>query len=412
MRKFLKIFLPIFTLLAGVAICVSLIMNRTPPKRSQMTAKAPLVEVVVVNPTDESIRVTTRGTVVAAKEISLKAEVSGRTEGLSRSFVEGGRFGKGETILRVDARNYKNDLRQAEAQRAQAQAELEIEEGRQAVAKKEWELFADEVSQEEINRNLALRQPQWDQAQSKLLAAESAVDKAMIDLQRTTVRSPFNAIVVTKDVDDGQYITTQTEIATLVGTDEYWIQVSLPVSKLNKLRIPDLSKKGANAVVSHEGSHGIVTRKIGFLSRLLGDLDPEGRLARLVVSVPDPLNLKKKLKDRGLPLLLGAYVQVEIDGETLEGVYRVPDKAVREGDRVWVLSNEEQLEIRSIEIAWSYADEVLVSKGLNPGDRVITSPISNAMPGMTLRTENTLRKTSSDSPPASQPASEKHRGSL
>jgi multidrug efflux pump subunit AcrA (membrane-fusion protein) len=127
----------------------------------------------------------------------------------------------------------------------------------------------------------------------------------------------------------------------------------------------------------------------GRLVRLLGDLDPVGRMARVLVEIEDPLGLKDKKKPDRLPLMLGAYVRVEIEGRRAEEVFRVPRTAIREGDQVWIANEEDRLEARPVEVFWRSKDTVLIRNGLREGDRVIANSIPLPIPNMKLRVEGT-----------------------
>jgi len=88
-----------------------------------------------------------------------------------------------------------------------------------------------------------------------------------------------------------------------------------------------------------------------------------------------------------LPLLVGAYVHVEIQGRSDQDLIEIPRIALREGQQVWVLDGDDHLEIRDVHIAWRREESVLLSDGLSTGDRLITSRLSPAVQGMELRAE-------------------------
>jgi len=118
--------------------------------------------------------------------------------------------------------------------------------------------------------------------------------------------------------------------------------------------------------------------------RVLGDLDPVGRMARLLVAVKDPFQLERPpLSQSEFPLLLGAYVKVEMQGPWLENVFVIPRKAFREGDRVWLMAGEKKLAIQKVTVVWRRKADVMV-RGLSPGDQIITSRISAPVAGMEL----------------------------
>ena len=98
----------------------------------------------------------------------------------------------------------------------------------------------------------------------------------------------------------------------------------------------------------------------------------------------NPLRLKAT-KDKRLPLLIGEYVRIEIDGRQLDNVYRIPRTALRGDDRIWVATSDGKLKIRDIDILWRDAQTVLFRDGLEPGDRLIVSELATPIDGMPVQ---------------------------
>jgi multidrug efflux pump subunit AcrA (membrane-fusion protein) len=114
--------------------------------------------------------------------------------------------------------------------------------------------------------------------------------------------------------------------------------------------------------------------------RLLGDLEHLGRMARLIVRVPDPLGLERS--DAVLPLLLGSYVRVEIEAGAVEDVLSIPWSALREGHRIWLVDSEQRVQIRDATVVWRRPDSVLIANALDPGDEIVLSGLRVALPGL------------------------------
>jgi len=181
---------------------------------------------------------------------------------------------------------------------------------------------------------LLLRRPQLEMAKAAVSAAEAALEKAQLDLERTVVLSPFNAMVQSKNVDLGSQVSTGTMLASLVGTDEYWVEVSVPVDELKWIDIPGYNAKSGSPVrVYYESAWGKDMFRTGTVERLMTDLEPQGRMARLLITVKDPLQLQSNPEKRH-PLILGSYVRVEINGVEVPGIAKIPRAAIREGKQV------------------------------------------------------------------------------
>lgn len=410
-RNVLKVVLPLLVVAIGVVLFRGLVASKPPAQRAERPDRAPLVQVQRATSGTHTVVVQGQGEVVPAQRVVLQPELTGRVVWQNENLVPGGRFRKGERILRIDPRNYQVAIEQQSAQRDRAQMELELERGRQAVAQREWQLFGGEANAQggdatAEGRALALREPQLRTARVAVTAADSALDRAQLDLRRTNLVAPFNAVVQAEAVDPGQLVGPQTQVATLVGTDQFWVQVSVPLDVLSHVQVPGVGAaegEGSTArVVQDIGDRRI--ERTGRIVRLLGDLDPIGRMARVLVAIDDPLGLEERPESgaEALPLLLGAYVHVYVEGDRVDDVIEIPRVAMREGDRVYVVNDESRLEFRDVEIAWRTEDTVLVRSGLRHGERFVTSRVPTPVEGMELRTEE-------DGPEAAAPRAQAKR---
>lgn len=270
----------------------------------------------------------------------------------------------------------------------------------------------------ETDKDLILRKPQLraaeaayeaakagqEQAKAALKNAIAAKDKAEtalhnseLKLEWTTVEVPFNAVVRTKRVGVGSYVSPGNPLATLVNTDRYWIEVSVPVDRLKWIDIPTRNGGKASRVkIYYAAAWGEGQYRRGTVKRLEPGIETQGRMARLIVEVKDPRCLTEE--KRGKPILmLDSYVNVQIEGNPVNNAVVVPRIAVREGDKVWIMTDDGKLDVRPISIAATAPDQVYVSKGLSTGDRLITSDIPTPVEGMDLRAAGGNGNTSTNS---------------
>ncbi len=373
-------------LVLGVAGLVSRhwLLNRPKAERGRRNPQAALVEVSEVARENRQAVVQAMGTVVPAKQIDLAAEVGGRVVQVSPEFVPGGRLQAGKWVIRLDPSDYEFALRQRASDLARAQSQWKLETGRQAVARREYELLGKDVSAED--REFLLRKPQLASATATVAAAEAALDRAKLDLARTSVPAPFNATVQTRGVELGSHVKVGAPLASVVGTDEYWVQVAVPADELRWIELPGADGRGgSNVRVYWEPGWGPDAYRSGTVRRLMTDLEARGRMAQLLVAIRDPLDLKQPA-DQRRRVILGSYVRVEIEGRELPDVVRVPRIALRDGERVWVMTDKAKLDIRDVKIVFSGDDEVYVGQGLAAGDRLIISDLGAPVPGMAVRT--------------------------
>jgi len=241
---------------------------------------------------------------------------------------------------------------------------------------------------DQADQELALRKPHLQKAQAELKAAQAILDQERKNLERTVIAIPFNAMVSEVAVDVGSQITAQTPLATLTGTDRYWVQTSIPVDRLNWIKVPAKNgENGADAIVYQNSGTPANLRWQGQVVRLLGDLDPKGRMARILIAVDDPLHLTQN-PQTGRPLLLGAYVHTDIAGRQLSQVIRLPRSIVHANDTVWVLTDKGTLSLRTVSIIWRDTDAVLINQGIQAGEQIIVSDLSTPVDGMQLRTDS------------------------
>jgi RND family efflux transporter MFP subunit len=384
--RFIVVFIiPLVVIAMGIGAAAMLFASREEPQRKERTDRGTLVETIPVEQVERSIEVEAKGTVTAARRVVVQPQVSGRITWINEDLVPGGLIEEGEPLFRVDPRDYRLAVEQRKTSVDQAEAQLRIEEGQQRVAKKEWELFKDQVEGDD-DPSLALRQPQQRVAEVAVEAAKSQLEKAKLDLSRTTVRAPFNLMVQSESVEAGQFVGPNSQAATVVGTDHFWVQTSIPMDRLEYVTVPGVNGDEGSAVtvIQQVGARSIERR--GRVVRLLGELDTAGRMARVLVEIDDPLNLtaKEDGEKRGLPVLLGSYVTVRFDGAQAIRVVEIPRTSLHEGDKAWVF-DDGTLAIRPVGVVWRRDATVYVSSGLKEGDELITSRIPTPLPGMKLR---------------------------
>jgi RND family efflux transporter MFP subunit len=384
--------IPVVVVLVGLIVFLALVKSRPEALRIPQEDRATLVEVMVLASSPQTTRIQAQGTVIPARQLHLLPQVSGRVTFKNDRLVPGGQVRQGDVLVRIDARDYELAVRQQRSTLQRAEVELEIERGRAKVAEREYALSQANASmpagEGDGPNPLVLRKPQLQAAEAGLLAARSGLEQAELALERTIVRAPLNAVVQGEDVEVGQVAGPQGRLATLVGTDQFWVQASVRLDKLEWIRFPE-----AGAKEPHGGSTVRVSQAAGRQNsvfegrviRLLPDLEQAGRMARLIVAVDNPLRLGNADAGDGLPLLLGSYVELDIEGRNLGNVIEVPRSALREGDRVFVMNAEDRLEIRSLEVLWRSSDSVLAQSGVRAGERLITSRIGTPTEGMPLR---------------------------
>lgn len=376
-------------LAVGALVALLAVKLRPEAERRETHAPPPLVEVVEVTTGPVALSVHSQGTVEPRTASTLVAQVAGRVVAVDDSWADGGLFRRGDVLLQIDPRDYELALRDARAARAQAETRLQREEAEAEVARQEWE----ELGGDGEPNPLVLRRPQVAEARAALEAAEAAVERAQLELSRTRVVAPFDGRVRSKEADLGQHVAPGTPLGRVFATEV--AEIRLPVEK-EELAYLDVGvgwsedRDGDGPVVSLSGElAGATPTWPARLVRTGAEIDPRTRMLDLFARVDDPL--ARDRSDGAAPLPVGLFVEAEIAGRNVESAAVLPRRVLRPTERtrdteVLVVDAEDRIRFRRVEVLRAVGDEVVVGSGLSDGERVVTSPLDEAVDGMEVRT--------------------------
>ena len=394
----LRLLLPVLVFICSVAVAAWLMQSGPKAKPRTKVRNAVTVEVRPIAFGPQTTNVSVMGTVIPEREVVLKPQVSGTVITLSDKLIPGGRFTKGEQLLSIDPSNYQLAVKQLASEVARVEADLQIELGQQRVAQKEYELLGETVSVEE--KALMLREPQLENLRAVLAGTNARLEQAQLDLARTVIKAPFNAVVMSRDINLGTSVSPSTTLATLVGSDTYWVEAPIPSSQLRWINTGQKERaEGATVRVFDTVTWGSESFRTGQVIGLTAMVEENGRMARLLAEIPDPFALQPTSAEHS-KLLLGSYVRVEIAGKPLPHAAAIERDLIRDGDRLWIMDDREQLDIRPVEIAFRGRDHVLVTGGISTGERLVTTKLPSPVQGMSLQ----LRGTETASPTGAEKA--------
>lgn len=368
---------PVIVIAGGALVARQLIAQRQAPPKVEPPPRVLPVDVITVEQRDHPASLQVFGTVRPLRTLVLRPTVGGPIQEIHPELLEGGLIGRGETILRVDRRDYLLALDVARSSLVAAEADLDIELGSAAVAAREWKLLEGSIEVTEAGRRLALREPYLARRRSEVESARTRVAQAELDLERTEIKAPFDALVLSETAEVGGQAVIGAELARMVDRSRFAVEVSVPAERLALLQ-----REGATAqILLPDGE------REGTLERVLGEVDAEGRMTRLQVTINDPLGSTDPggaPEEHAAAVLLGAYAEVLLPCRPIEGSISVPRAALREGDSVWVADANDELQIRQVDVVMRRPDDVLVIAGLKSGERVITSAVAVPIPGLKL----------------------------
>lgn len=350
---------------------------------------ARLVEVVPAAQAEQGPVIRAWGGVQAAQTLIVRPEIAGVLEWVHPDVAAGGLLTAGAEVARMGSRDLELALLRAESDIADIEARVLLEEGQAAIGERELTRLSRNIT--DSQRSLVLREPQMAQLRAELAAANAALEQARNALSRASVKVPFDALVISENVSPGTMLSAGMEAATLAAADQFNVILQVPARYLDWIALD-----GSQEVrLTQPGVWPEGAARFGHVARIGAGLSETGRMVELIVAVQDPL--ARTPENRGAPrLLLGSFLQGEIIGAPVASdisgaleaspVVRLDRALLRDDDTAWVMNTEDQLEIRNLQIAWRGPDAVLVTSGLAPGDRVVSTPLATFAPGMALRT--------------------------
>ena len=379
MKKILKLSAPVLVLVAGVALVQLLVAAKPEPEKNDEEVRAVSLYVDEVKSEVVTISVKTQGEVRPKTEIDLIPQVSGRIVAMSESFNEGAEFVPNSMLMKIDDADYQVAAIGAEARVAEAQTALERELATAKIKEEEW---SNERQTEEPTQ-FALNLTQVAEAEARLRSARADLQKARLDLERTEIKVPFYGRVRERNVGIGQYVTAGTRMGRVFSIDTVEVRLPLTDAQLVELNLPmgfmesDLVEAPRVSFRASLGNRDYYWQ--GHIVRIDAAVDRETRLIYATAEVADPYGLGAT---EGMPMAVGMFVSAEIEGVSEQSAYVMPRLALRNQDKVYVINAENRLEIRTVDVLSTSEERVLVTSGVNPGDRVVTSTLPNAVEGM------------------------------
>jgi RND family efflux transporter MFP subunit len=384
----LQILLSIVILGCGLALASYFLNTGPEAKPRKAKASSPLVQVTPIKFGSHQLIINGMGTILAAKEINLTPGVGGEIIAISDNMVPGGFFTKDETLVTIDPIDYKFAIQRLQSEVAKAQNDLQLEMGNQRIARKEYEILGQEVSK--VEKKLMLRNPQLGITKATLQGVKATLAQAELNLKRTQVHAPFNGVVLSRAVNFGTRITEATVLARLVGTDDFWLKLAIPTDQLRWITFPGNGREGSKVRVFLQEKLNGASIRTGRVTRLAAEVEDKGRMAAVYVAIEDPLCQLPENSDKP-KLLLGSFVRAEIEGAELTSIVAINRDYLRENNSIWLMKDDNTLEIREINIVAKTKDQVLVGAGLKNGERLIVSGLSSPLAGSPVQLQEDAR---------------------
>jgi len=385
-----RVLVPVAVIVAGTFVVAGMVATRPKAEPQKPPKTTRLVRAITLKAEPVTLVVYTQGTVAPRSEIDLVPEVSGRIIEVSSALVSGGFFAKDQVLVRLDSRDYELAVASAEAEVARAQVALAREEAEAEVARREWR---DLSGSDAGAPPLVVHEPQLAEARARLAAAEASLARARLDLERTVLRAQFDGRVREEHVDVGQFVERGRPIARLYAIDVAEIRLPIANDQLAYLDLPmdasNFSEVGdaTTKVLVEAEFAGETYQWEGWIVRTEGEVDAKSRMIHAVATVEDPYGRLHRTNNP--PLAVGMFVHAKILGRRIAHAYVLPPIALRGGGRVAVITDDDRLEYRRVEVVRAERERVIIGSGLRDGERVCISPLDAVVDGMKVRVAET-----------------------
>jgi RND family efflux transporter MFP subunit len=365
----------------GVLGFWALTASKPEMERRKPPVPVPMVRTMAVKTGPQKVYIQGEGTVGPLREINLVPQVGGKVVYASPSMVNGGVFRKDDLLLRIDPVDYQLAVTLARAKVKDAESRLQVAEEEAAAARDEWRLLYEGSSKENSKPPpLVAKEPQLAAAKAELEADEADLRKALLNLERTELKAPFNGRVGEENVDIGQYVSAGQSLGSLYSTEAAEIVVPLEGEALFWFDVPGFTSRdgrGAAALIKAD----VAGRELSWTGKVVrteGKLDERTRMINVVVRVEQPYAKKP-------PLVFGLFVEVKIEGRMIPNGAVIPRAGLHQGDIVWIVGEDSRLQFRQVEVGRIQGDEVIITGGLEDGERLVITPLKAVTDGMTVR---------------------------
>ncbi len=370
--KLIRVILPIAIIVLGIGAMKTVTALGDTTEENESVDTRPTVRVTQLKPESFAINIEAFGELAPLESTRLAAQVSGEVVEWNPTFVAGGIVKRGEMLFSIEKDAYTAALLQAESALANAQAALIEEKALANVAERE----AATLPNSRVT-DLYLRKPQILSAEAAVKAAQAQMKIAKRDLANTEVVAPYDALIVSRSIGKGDFLTVGTSAATLYNVEVG--EVTFPLARFDQAFLPE-ALNGIEATVSLLNGTTDEIKRSATIVRDSGIYDSATRMTHLVARVNDPYGLTTQQ-----PVLrFGAYTKVSFTGKTIDNVYRIPQELITRR-QLWVLDDADKLVAKPVEVVREVGSEFLIRVDIAADDRIVMTLPEYPQNGMAVK---------------------------
>lgn len=375
-----RILVTLVILLCAAAGVYKLYLSKPEAKSKKVVVVAPEVSCIHVPLANYRPDVSSFGTVQSYFETDITSELSGKIISVSPKFRVGEMVSEGEVLVTIDSADFTAALATEKANLILMESALVEEEVRALQAAEDWEASGRKISSAS---DFVLRKPQMAAAKANIDAVKAAITKAEVDLERTVLRAPYDAVVTERNASVGNYATVQNMLGTLVATEKAEVRISLSFVQMRHIDFSPENKPMVKLINPVDER----AQWDAQLTRLEATLDPQNQVSYGIATVEKPYS------NTAAPLLVGSFVNVLIPSKELKNVYQLPEAAIVNDQYVWLVDGDSKLikaEINRIQSDDSFAYVRIEQEELSPPFNIVSRPLSNFRSGMAVKTAESV----------------------
>jgi membrane fusion protein (multidrug efflux system) len=340
-------------------------------KKEVKVAGPPDVEVTAVAKQEVQVTREWVGSMDGSVNAVIRAQVQGYL--IKQLYTEGQFVNRGQVLFQIDPRTFQAAVDQAKADVAQKKARWDTTQANLARVRPLAEQNA--VSKKDLDDAIGNE----SSARSAYDAAKAALDKAQLDLGFTRITSPINGIAGIAKAQIGNLVGPgQTEELTTVSTVDP-IKVWVPISEQEFLHAQSSRPAAGQPKRKIELvlSDGSVYPRQGELAFADRQVDPMTGTLKIAILFPNSGNVLRP----------GQYAKVRAVMENIPGALVVPQRAVNElqgNFQVAVVGQDNKVSVRTVKPGVKTGSLVVISEGLQPGERIVVEGLQKVRDGMTV----------------------------
>ena len=331
---------------------------QTNADKHQAKGPAPIPATIqTINNSDFPVYLNGLGTVQPYDTVTVRSRVDGQV--IKVGFRQGQMVNEGDLLVQIDPRPYQAALEQAQAKKAQDEANLRN-------AQLDLERYSTLAKQDYASRQqVDTQQAKVDQLNAQLKGDQAAIDNAQTQLSYTTIRSPLTGKTGFRLIDPGNIVhaTDQTGIVTIVKLQPISVVFTAPEENIGQI---NRALAAGNVPVIALSSDGTKTLGQGHLALVDNQVDQASGTIRM----------KATFKNEDNALWPGLSVATRLLVDTRKNVLVVPNDAIQHGPNglyAFVVGKDNKVDKHDIKVGDEGATESVVLEGLASGARVVTS---------------------------------------